>query len=188
MIFNVVPGLPNIDFRITQGFGERPEEYAPYKGHYGYDIAAIKPGQKQVIYSPHEGYAKLVKSDKGFGWHIILTSLPNTKNEEGFYSLIGHMSEFYVLKSGHYVPANEPIGVSGKTGWASGVHIHWLFGRCDKNGNLKNKNNGYMGAEDQGPHTRLWHPNPMGILTPDLPKSSQPLLSYETSACCCRPQ
>ena len=178
MIFNIVPGTQHIpgvqngNFRITQGYGVHPEEYAPAKGHYGYDIADVVAGKKFEIFAPHEGYAKLIKSDTGYGWHIILTSLPNKTNGEGFYSLLGHMSEFFVIKSGHYVPMNNRIGIAGKTGWATGVHCHWLWGNCDANGNLKNKNNGYFGALDQGPYTRTWNADEdSGILVPEGTKA-----------------
>ncbi len=44
------------------------------------------------------------------------------------------------------------IGWGGSTGKSSGPHLHWSMKRCDKDGNVIDKNNGYTGAIDFRPY------------------------------------
>lgn len=52
------------------------------------------------------------------GWSTVIEHLP------GLYSLYYHQSEMKV-KEGDVVQAGQLIGLSGKTGLATGPHLHW---------------------------------------------------------------
>lgn len=143
MIFSPLPGTP----LVTQGFGQNPADYAPFNmsGHNGIDFGVP---EGTLIYAPHDGVAT-VKDDgtDGYGLHLIIDDAKRR-------SVLAHLSKVDV-QNGQSVYQGDPIGLSGKSGNASGPHLHWTF-KIMKNGMPVNKNNGYDGAVDVTELTRLW--------------------------------
>ncbi len=143
MIFCPLPGTP----LITQGFGQNPDMYLDFGmlGHNGIDFG-IPEGT--VIYAPHDGIA-IVKDHgaKDYGLHIVL-------RDERRQSTLAHLSSVFV-EDGASISQGDPIGKSGKSGDATGPHLHWTF-KILKNGSVINKDNGYQGAMDVTEFTRLW--------------------------------
>ncbi len=143
MIFSPLPGKP----LINQGFGQNPEMYAPYgmNGHNGIDFG-IPEGT--IIYAPHDGVV-VVKDHgtKDYGLHIVLS-------DGRRQSTLAHLSAVSV-ENGASISQGDPIGKSGKSGDATGPHLHWTF-KILKNGVVQNKDNGYQGAMDVSEFTRLW--------------------------------
>ena len=143
MIFSPLPGTP----LITQGFGQNPEDYAPFNmsGHNGIDFGVP---EGTVIYAPHDGVAT-VKDDgnEGYGLHI---AMEDSKRR----SCLAHLSEVSIT-DGQTIYQGDPIGKSGKSGNATGPHLHWTY-KILKNGQVQNKDNGYDGAVDVTEFTRLW--------------------------------
>jgi len=54
----------------------------------------------------------------GYGNYIVIN------HGNGFSTLYGHLSSF-LIGSGQYVDAGQPIGIMGSTGWSTGVHLHF---------------------------------------------------------------
>lgn len=158
MIFCPLPGTP----LITQGFGQNPDAYAPFgfKGHEGVDFGVPEGTQ---VFAPHDGFAT-VKDEGTKGYGLSLT-IDDGKRR----SLLAHLSSCSLV-TGQMVYQGDPVAKSGKSGNASGPHLHWTF-KILKNGVVQNTDNGYGGALDVSELTRLW-------LDQDLHRNAQ----YSTEA------
>jgi murein DD-endopeptidase MepM/ murein hydrolase activator NlpD len=143
MIFSPIAGTP----LVTQGFGQNPDDYAPYgmSGHNGIDFGVA---EGTPIYAPHDGVAS-VKDDgtQGYGLYLVIEDAKRR-------SILAHLSRCDV-QNGQAIYQGDQIGLSGKSGNASGPHLHWTF-KILKNGQVQNKDNGYDGAVDVTELTRLW--------------------------------
>lgn len=108
--------LPQFDWpvdsaRLTRGF-------LPYKKrpHLGIDLAATKNSpifaaqRGVVIYAGHDfrGFGKMIIIENGYGWA----------------SLYAHFNKIYVAE-GQKVIQGELLGAMGRTGRATGVHLHF---------------------------------------------------------------
>ncbi len=108
--------LPCAAQTITSDFGKRTnpisfqEEY-----HKGIDLAAA---EGQEIYAGWPGVIKECGFDEIYGNYIIIT------HSDGFESKYAHLSHTD-RKEGDFVQAGEKIGEAGKTGWATGSHLHF---------------------------------------------------------------
>ncbi len=143
MIFSPLPGTP----LITQGFGQNPDLYASFgmQGHNGIDFGVA---EGTLVFAPHDGIAT-VKDEGATGYGLSLT-IDDGKRR----SLLAHLSSVSVT-SGQNIYQGDPVCKSGKSGNATGPHLHWTF-RIMKNGVVQNKNNGFDGAIDVTELTRLW--------------------------------
>ena len=143
MIFSPLPGTP----LITQGFGQNPADYASF-GFAGHDGIDFGVPEGTIVYAPHDGVAT-VKDDgiNGYGKYVVIEDAKRR-------SLLAHLSEISVT-NGQPIYQGDPIGKSGKSGNATGPHLHWTY-KIVQNGVAKNKNNGYQGAVDVTEFTRLW--------------------------------
>lgn len=143
MIFSPVAGTP----LVTQGFGQNPEMYAPYNmaGHNGIDFGVP---EGTPIYAPHDGTATI--HDDGSSGYGKWVQIEDSKRR----SVLAHLSEVKV-STGQAIYQGDCIGLSGKTGDATGPHLHWTY-KILKNGQVQNKDNGFEGAVDVTEYTRLW--------------------------------
>lgn len=97
--------------RLTRGFG-----YKGRRAHLGIDLAAPKgtpilSAQKgNVIYAGRDfrGFGKMVLIESGYGWA----------------TLYAHLDKILVTE-GQNVSQGEVIGSMGRTGRATGVHLHF---------------------------------------------------------------
>jgi murein DD-endopeptidase MepM/ murein hydrolase activator NlpD len=145
MIFCPLAGSP----LITQGFGQNPELYKPlgFAGHEGIDFGVP---EGTVVYAPHDGIAKVQdEGNQNYGLSVTIEG-PTRK------SLLAHLSQTTVT-NGQTISQGDPIGKSGKSGMASGPHLHWTF-KLMKSGVVQNKDNGFNGCMDPTRVTRLWQP------------------------------
>mgnify|MGYP003393267295 CR=1 FL=1 len=158
MIFCPLPGTP----LITQGFGQNPADYAAFgfAGHEGIDFGIPEGTQ---VFAPHDGVAT-VKDEGTSGYGLSLT-IDDGKRR----SLLAHLSNCALI-TGQNVYQGDPVAKSGKSGNASGPHLHWTF-KIIKGGVVQNKDNGFGGALDVSEMTRLW-------LDQDLHRNAQ----YSTEA------
>jgi murein DD-endopeptidase MepM/ murein hydrolase activator NlpD len=143
MIFSPLPGKPV----INQGFGQNSEVYAPFgfAGHEGIDFGVAEGTQ---IFAPHDGTVTVKnEGDKNYGLSVTI-------DDGKRRSLLAHLSAASVT-NGQWISQGDPVAKSGKSGMASGPHLHWTF-RILKNGVVQNKDNGYEGAVDVSEFTRLW--------------------------------
>lgn len=130
------------EYRITQGFGARPEFYAQFwqLGHAGIDIAWKIPWDKPTLYSPVKWVVSKVKDhgDRWYGKHIKILA------DEGWDTLehiLAHLDEIYVV-TWQEVDLMTQVWVMGNTWNSYGVHLH-LWKRTIRNGKVVNYNNGY---------------------------------------------
>ena len=98
-------------FEMSSGFGMR----APGRPHYGIDLRAKKG---TPIYASGDGRVTFAGRQRGFGKVVIID---HGGGVETFYA---HMSGFAVRK-GKKVKQGQKIGKVGKTGNATGYHLHF---------------------------------------------------------------
>lgn len=143
MIFCPLPGQP----LVTQGFGQNADVYSKYgmACHNGVDFG-IPEGT--VVYAPHDGTVTVKDSGaKDYGLHVVIT-------DGRRHSVLAHLSSVSAT-DGMKISQGDPVGKSGKTGDATGPHLHWTF-KLLKNGVAEFQNNGFQGAVDPSALTRLW--------------------------------
>jgi len=87
---------------------------AKIKHHNGLDIAC----EKQAIIAAATGVVSKTGYDKGLGNYVKII------HGNGYETTYGHLSRVYVEK-GQVVKLCEKIGIAGKTGMATGVHLHY---------------------------------------------------------------
>ena len=103
--------------RITGIYGsQRILNKKPRRPHYGIDLAA-KIGTK--IKSPANGVVKGVFKDMFFTGNTLVVD-----HGLGLISIFAHMNEIYV-KTGQFINTKSVVGTVGKTGRATGPHLHW---------------------------------------------------------------
>lgn len=144
MIQCPLPGVPGVNYRVVQLFGQRPEVYAQFglKGHNGIDLAPRVPGLTDVVvYAPHDGVCS-VREDNGYGKYVDLLD-----KDDGRKSILAHLSKYFV-SNGQLVRMGDPIGIMGTTGFSTGIHLHWGYKRVNADGITLKLNNGYKGAID----------------------------------------
>ncbi len=106
---------PVNEARLTRGF--LPKKRRP---HLGIDLAAPK-GTK--ILASHDGMVIYAGRDfKGFGKMILLES------GYGWATIYGHLDKISV-REGQMVRQGETIGLMGRTGRSTGVHLHFEIRR-----------------------------------------------------------
>lgn len=84
--------------------------------HDGIDIAGTGYGSN--IYAANNGV--VVKA----GYHYINGNYVIINHNNGYYTYYGHMSKI-IAKEGATVARGQVIGLVGKTGWATGPHVHF---------------------------------------------------------------
>ena len=124
--------------RITSEFGPR-EKIETKNGttspiHWGMDIANV---EGTPVYPAESGYVIDKAYNKVFGNYVII----NHEGESwtGLCTLYAHMSEPSSANIGDIVTPDTCIGKMGKTGMASGPHLHFEF-RDIRGGTVTKKN------------------------------------------------
>ncbi len=103
--------------RISGVFGsQRILNKVPKRPHYGLDIAAPIGAP---IRSPAEGKVKGVFENMFYTGNTIIVD-----HGLGIISIFAHLEDFYVNKN-DIIKKGDLIGSVGKTGRASGPHLHW---------------------------------------------------------------
>ncbi len=101
--------------RMSRGFSAKPTGKAR-KPHLGIDLAAPKG---TPIYAAQDGVVIYTGQEfKGYGKLILI------EGKAGFASLYAHLSKF-IAKEGQKVVKGTVIGLMGRTGHASGNHLHF---------------------------------------------------------------
>lgn len=103
---------------VTLEFGEIHLPYQPLhtgidianpNGRIGDSVTAFMPGK--VIYASEISW--------GYGKHIIIDHGNNIT------SVYGHLDKIFVVKGQEITSTDQVIGHEGKTGWATGPHLHF---------------------------------------------------------------
>ena len=103
--------------RISGVFGsQRILNGKPKSPHNGVDIAAP---EGTIIVAPADGIAALVHQDMFYTGKTLMLD-----HGFGLTTVYAHMSALLV-EQGNFVKQGTPIGKVGKTGRATGPHLHW---------------------------------------------------------------
>ncbi|HEY5994993.1 MAG TPA: M23 family metallopeptidase [Gallionellaceae bacterium] len=90
-----------------------------WKAHKGVDYAAP---QGTRVKSTAAGRVEFVGEQTGYGNLVVI------KHEGRYSTAYGHLSRFASkLHVGQHIAQGEVIGFVGKTGWATGPHLHYEF-------------------------------------------------------------
>ena len=107
--------------RVTSKFSKKRLHpiLKTWKAHKGVDYGAP---MNTPIRATGDGVVKYVGKKKGYGKTVILT------HGDKYQTLYAHMNKFKKgMKSGTRVKQGDIIGYVGKTGWATGPHLHYEF-------------------------------------------------------------
>ncbi len=120
------PGVllwPVPEGRLTQGYGATPFAARNYKSKYhnGLDIGRFLGAE--VVAAEKGKVINVGDQDKfcrraAYGKFIVI------KHENGLTTLYGHLSR-QIVSLGDTVERGQIIGYMGKTGWATGAHLHF---------------------------------------------------------------
>lgn len=106
---------PVNEARMTRGFFLKPKKRRG-RPHLGIDLAAPKG---TPIYAAHDGLVIYVGREfKGYGRMIMV------EGKNGFASLYAHLSKS-LIRTGAHVTKGDLLGEMGRTGRATGVHLHF---------------------------------------------------------------
>ena len=109
--------------RITQEFGENPENYERFglPGHEGIDIASP---HGSPYFAPKAGTITKASNLKSngtpslYGWHVIID------HGDGHTTLMAHALPDLPVTVGQFVPAGQIVAYSGNSGNSFGAHCH----------------------------------------------------------------
>jgi murein DD-endopeptidase MepM/ murein hydrolase activator NlpD len=146
---------PAKPWKVNQGFGENPANYAwlGINGHNGIDVG-VPTGT--LVSAAHDGIVVFTGADGSGGETIILRT---TEAYDGVYykTIYVHLkSGTYKVKPGDVVTTGQPLAESNNTGWSSGPHLHFGLkpvarGENDWEWYNTEQNNGFKGAIDPAP-------------------------------------
>lgn len=113
------PSITPVDGLVKSPYGNRVDPFEDVIRHHdGIDIAAIKG---TAVQSPADGVIKFVHTGdirKGYGQFVIID------HGNGVRTLFGHLSRVKV-KKGQKIKRRDVIGEVGRTGRATGYHLHY---------------------------------------------------------------
>ncbi len=103
--------------QILQGFGVQVHpQFNTVTMNNGIEIAP--PGGDLAVRAVHDGRVAFAEPFPAYGNLLIIN------HGDGYHSLYGHLAEFLV-KSGEYVIAGQPVAVAGDTGSLVGVSVYF---------------------------------------------------------------
>ena len=106
--------LPLTTLQVTSPFGYRVHPITgQYTHHNGVDLAA----RSDLVFTVLSGRVKAVGTDPLLGQYLRIT-------HGEIESIYGHLSEVLVA-AGDPVSAGQTVGITGKTGRATGEHLHF---------------------------------------------------------------
>lgn len=103
--------------RISTEFGTI--RTTPHKGRYAHNAVDLVGSPKAIIWAPQDGIVVLKDRFASSGNTIVLD------HGCGVLSLFYHLDSFANIEVGDKVRKGNPLGKQGKTGHATGEHLHW---------------------------------------------------------------
>src|SRR3990167_2729511 len=103
--------------RVSTEFGT--VRTTQYKGMYAHKAIDVLNVPKSVVWAPQRG--KIVVKDRFIdtGNTVIID------HGLGVVTMLCHLDSFADVQEGQMVNKGNPVGTIGKTGYASGYHLHW---------------------------------------------------------------
>lgn len=103
--------------RVTCEFGTiRTTER---KGRYAHKAVDIINTPKSVVWATQDGRIVLKKRFTYTGNTVVID------HGLGILSIFAHLDDFAKIEVGDLIKQGNPLGTMGKTGYASGYHLHW---------------------------------------------------------------
>lgn len=90
-----------------------------HKGRYAHKAVDVINAPKSVVWAPQDGIVVMKERFAPSGNTIIVD------HGLGILSLFYHLDSFADVEVGQKVAQGNPIGTIGKTGFATGYHLHW---------------------------------------------------------------
>lgn len=103
--------------RITTEFGTI--RTTQHKGLYAHKALDVTNLPRSVVWATQDGVVVL-KERFGFSGNTVVLD-----HGMGVLSIFFHLDDFARIKEGEKIAKGEPVGYIGKTGYASGYHLHW---------------------------------------------------------------
>lgn len=89
------------------------------KGRYMHKGLDLVNAPKSVVWAPHDGLV-VHKERYAFTGNTVVID-----HGWGIFSLFFHLDSIADIKVGQKIAKGNPIGTLGKTGYATGYHLHW---------------------------------------------------------------
>jgi hypothetical protein len=109
--------LPTAVHRISTAFGTVRTSIRGKRPHRAVDI--VPPTPKHVVWAPQSGIVVIKGRFAHSGNTIVLD------HGAKIFTLYFHLDSFGPYEVGDTVRQGNPLGTVGKTGFASGYHLHW---------------------------------------------------------------
>ncbi len=109
--------LPIASPRITCDFGM--VRTTPERGRYKHKALDLASMPKGLVWSTHDGVVVLKERFEDAGNTIVVD------HGCGVLSMFYHLEDFANLEVGQKIAQGAPLGTIGKTGYATGYHLHW---------------------------------------------------------------
>ncbi len=103
--------------RVSTEFGT--VRTTQHKGRYAHKALDILNLPKSVVWAPQDGIVVTKDRFTDTGNTIIID------HGLGVLSMLCHLDDFAAIEVGDKLAKGNPIGTIGKTGYASGYHLHW---------------------------------------------------------------
>lgn len=89
------------------------------KGRYVHKALDVVNTPKSVVWAPQSGVIVLKDRFNVHGNTVVID------HGFGVLTLLCHLDSFADIKEGQKISKGNPVGTVGKTGYASGYHVHW---------------------------------------------------------------
>ena len=89
------------------------------KGRYMHKALDVYNAPRSVVWAPQDGVVVLKDRYADAGNTVVID------HGYGVLSLFYHLEDFAKVEIGQKVAKGNPIGTIGKTGYATGYHLHW---------------------------------------------------------------
>lgn len=90
-----------------------------YKGRYAHKAIDVLGAPKTVVWASQSGIVALKERFAVTGNTVAID------HGLGIVSLYCHLDDFANIEVGQFIAQGNPIGTLGKTGFATGYHLHW---------------------------------------------------------------
>lgn len=90
-----------------------------HKGRYAHKAVDVVNTPKSVVWAPQDGIIIIKDRFAPSGNTVIID------HGLGIFSLFYHLDSFADIEVGQKIRQGNPIGTIGKTGYATGYHLHW---------------------------------------------------------------
>ena len=90
-----------------------------HKGRYAHKALDVLNAPKSVVWAPQDGIVVVKDRFAASGNTVVVD------HGRGILSMVFHLDDFSDIEVGDKVAQGNPLGTLGKTGYATGYHLHW---------------------------------------------------------------